>query len=88
MDQPVPTSNVLAFLKVPEIYKFKLCSMYAKYIEDGVTNNDYISTNLQLKSGIYSDNTASVISFQHHLSGDQPQNPVSSIKTLSIEIFI
>ena len=39
--------------QLPEIYKLKLCSMFGKYIKDGMSNNDYISNYLQLNSDIH-----------------------------------
>ena len=46
MEQPVPTSK-LNILQLPEINKFKLCSMLVKYIKDGASSNDYISNYMQ-----------------------------------------
>ena len=44
-------------LQLPEIYNFKLSSMFAKYIKDGLTSNDYVSNYLQLNSDFHSYNT-------------------------------
>ena len=44
-------------LQLPEVYKFKICSMFAKYIKDDASSNDYISNYLQLNSDIHSYNT-------------------------------
>ena len=44
-------------LQLPEVYKFKICSMFAKYIKDDASSNDYISNYLQLNSDIHRYNT-------------------------------
>ena len=44
-------------LRLPEIFSFKISSMFVKYVNDESIKNDYISSLLQLNSDIHSHNT-------------------------------
>ena len=44
-------------LQLPEVCKFKICSMFVKYIKDDASSNDYISNYLQFNSDIHRYNT-------------------------------
>ena len=44
-------------LRLPEIFSFKIGSMFVKYVNDESIKNDYISSLLQLNSDIHSHNT-------------------------------